>query len=1192
MLKPIFFLIAFKVLALSLPAAEESLSVTAEPFFDKGRKPLLNIRYDGKKDYSLKITDLYTDKVIHSATGTLEAGKKTSSLILPLPYGAFQVEFKSSGRTFKKNIVHFMPEALSSDPAVRAYEYEYSPLGGVFGKFSPEQANVYGASWIRFEHPNWRNNETEPGKFDFTQMRKLMESYVKNNVRPVILQTLYHYPKFISFSKPEEFAPGYGRHLQKAAAALDGLTRYFELGNEDNGHTKFIYTEICRHAAAGIRASQPFAVLANSGTAYVDHNWLEFQSTRGLQEILDAYCVHPYTNNSTPSQSVGPEKSGILEKLERLHELVDAHGGMKQLWSTEYGWPNSKLRKGEHDRADLYVREMLIGEMAVLDINGLYTWNRDYGIAGRPAGVAIQTYARMREGRRFSGFFRKNDIYVAVYEKNGDSTAVVWTADNGFKPNPVKGGSCFDLFGNPLKENNVRISQSPVYIRNAGPEVLRKAVENSVARAWKRYKRNLEKYSDARLSASGTDSQELCSILKKWSRSHGTISKEEQAVIASLLHLYLNAARYDRRTPDTGNQEFAERRKQLESTVIRENAALKDVPSVRYLLNLAARMEAEAAMSARKENKIQTLIRTVYLLADRFARDGERIQYAVFAHICQKRDNKFKERLSFIPGREQTVTVRVSSYAKTPQEATVHLILPDGWKAEPEKQTAAVSSEAPAHLNFKIKCPVSPAKQNVLKAAVKLKNCPPRITTFNDLEIIPAVTVEASPVSGTLPGKALELIVQNQESKQISGNIIILDADGNQELARLELPELAPFQSRKLPVKLRKLNEKSRTDWEFTALFLLNDKRRFEVPFNVDFLYAAERKAPLKIDSKLEDWDLAFPLNLNKAKYTLGSYGDAWSEKDCSAKTWLMWDHDKLYFAAAVRDQTFNQQYTGDSTWQQDSIQIIFADPVERKPFEITFALTPEGPQAWSKKLLKNIDLAVEYRDNTIYYEAAIPWTVFPGELKKSVGKHGFLYGIAVNDDDAIVSRRYLERFKGSIVHGKKVDAFAPVTLGPKVSIRENGNTVFFEDFSQDKAGTSPLRWINHSSGMKNDSNIVISAPDASDGGKALRLRNPHAKRPHHFSICIAPLSLEPGRLYELSARMKQVPENSPSLVGICADLWGNKSQRYLKTEPSPEYKVFQMDFTAPLNGKLNIIIRNTVKTDDLQIDWIKVRKK
>ena len=85
------------------------------------------------------------------------------------------------------------------------------------------------------------------------------------------------------------FALGYGKHLRRAAAALHGLTRYFELGNEDNGHTKFIYTEICRHAAAGIRSAQPFAVLSNSGTAYVDYAWLEFQLKRGLGDVLDAF---------------------------------------------------------------------------------------------------------------------------------------------------------------------------------------------------------------------------------------------------------------------------------------------------------------------------------------------------------------------------------------------------------------------------------------------------------------------------------------------------------------------------------------------------------------------------------------------------------------------------------------------------------------------------------------------------------------------------------------------------------------------------------------------------------------------------------------------------------------------------------------------------------------------------------------
>lgn len=95
--------------------------------------------------------------------------------------------------------------------------------------------------------------------------------------------------------------------------------------------------------------------------------------------------MHPYTNNSTPSQEVGPEKGKVYEKLTQLNDIVDAAGGMKQLWSTEYGWPNSSRPNGEHDRADLYVREMIVGDMAGLDINGLYTWDRDYGIVGRPA---------------------------------------------------------------------------------------------------------------------------------------------------------------------------------------------------------------------------------------------------------------------------------------------------------------------------------------------------------------------------------------------------------------------------------------------------------------------------------------------------------------------------------------------------------------------------------------------------------------------------------------------------------------------------------------------------------------------------------------------------------------------------------------------------------------------------------------
>ena len=97
--------------------------------------------------------------------------------------------------------------------------------------------------------------------------------------------------------------------------------------------------------------------------------------------------------------------------------------------------------------------------------------------------------------------------------------------------------------------------------------------------------------------------------------------------------------------------------------------------------------------------------------------------------------------------------------------------------------------------------------------------------------------------------------------------------------------------------------------------------------------------------------------------------------------------------------------------------------------------------------------------------------------------------------------------------------------------------------------------------------------------------------RPHRFAILIAALHLEPGKRYELSARMNHVPQGATSVVGICADLWGNKNQKFLKLSPCSEYRIFQMEFIAPLNGKCNLIIKNVCRFDKLQIDWIKVVK-
>lgn len=103
----------------------------------------------------------------------------------------------------------------------------------------------------------------------------------------------------------------------------------------------------------------------------------------------------------------------------------------------------------------------------------------------------------------------------------------------------------------------------------------------------------------------------------------------------------------------------------------------------------------------------------------------------------------------------------------------------------------------------------------------------------------------------------------------------------------------------------------------------------------------------------------------------------------------------------------------------------------------------------------------------------------------------------------------------------------------------------------------------------------VVDAADAK-GGKALRLDNRIGNKPNHFAICIVELQLVPGAEYELTARVKNVPEGANGTIGVCADKWGNKSQSYAKLPPAPGWQEIRKSFRAPVNGNLNLIIRNT----------------
>jgi len=144
-----------------------------------------------------------------------------------------------------------------------------------------------------------------------------------------------------------------------------------------------------------------------------------------------------------------------------------------------------------------------------------------------------------------------------------------------------------------------------------------------------------------------------------------------------------------------------------------------------------------------------------------------------------------------------------------------------------------------------------------------------------------------------------------------------------------------------------------------------------------------------------------------------------------------MWDEKYFYFAAVVRDQTFNQNLTGEALWSQDSIQLAFAKDEKSGSSELGLALTPKGEEIFRftgpTGTIPEAKMKVLVSQGQIIYEAAIPWTIL-GDFGPIKPGFKIRYSLLLNDDDAVIPRRFLERF-GGIAHNKNISEFGRLIL-------------------------------------------------------------------------------------------------------------------------------------------------------------------
>lgn len=160
------------------------------------------------------------------------------------------------------------------------------------------------------------------------------------------------------------------------------------------------------------------------------------------------------------------------------------------------------------------------------------------------------------------------------------------------------------------------------------------------------------------------------------------------------------------------------------------------------------------------------------------------------------------------------------------------------------------------------------------------------------------------------------------------------------------------------------------------------------------------------------------------------------------ADVWFTWDDDNLYLTASVHDDVHRQTDTGTATWRGDSIQFGVASgwpgesilrPEVQDTREYTFALTSTGPQLYRQATygvtagsVSAATIAVsrdDAADRTVY-EAAIPWSEFPG-LAPS-GEHAASLSIAINDVDAGALRGWVQ-WGGGITTDKDTQNYRPV---------------------------------------------------------------------------------------------------------------------------------------------------------------------
>lgn len=302
--------------------------------------------------------------------------------------------------------------------------------------------------------------------------------------------------------------------------------------------------------------------------------------------------------------------------------------------------------------------------------------------------------------------------------------------------------------------------------------------------------------------------------------------------------------------------------------------------------------------------------------------------------------------------------------------------------------------------------------------------------------------------------QGIATISNTSEAKAISGQFEVTAPENLKTKVPVKVSYIPRKRTAEVIFDLPEITKKQIYTFEYKLT--LDTGEIIEGETKADTTSASYASAKPKIDGVIEkgEWNeqtLMQTSNIENVVYVGTWTGNKWQgPKDQSAKTYAMWDEEKVYLCWEVTDDVFSQEYDDFYTWQGDSVQFgvymgsndeyITIGEANTTFTEIGIANTPKGAQiyrysAQDPDLHKNgqltndgCELGIKTEGDKTVYELSMPWrSLLPeGINPKANSRLGFSF--LVNDNDG-QGRRGAILFANGIFGVKDSSQFTYINL-------------------------------------------------------------------------------------------------------------------------------------------------------------------